>query len=349
MPLNITVTNIESNEILLTVGDTLNLDIAFEIDSTHAGYAPAWQILGFECDSNIISFTYDDGARPDNGSYYPTGHINAKVGGTTNLTIYSTSKKFKWENYTIKITVNKIPTEITLDDDDSFKVDDTSKLNATFLINGTPSTASLIYESSDENVINFTSNTGDFKAVGNGTAVLTVRFAGNSTHENSSKTITVTVTKYETTTSITSDKELSLKVDDESQISADLTSEDPSFAGVISYASSDESVAIVDSNGKITAVGEGSVIITAKYDGNYKYANSSDSLMVTVSKIDSSITINTDNPLQINVFDESQIDAVLNHIGNLSYASSNPEVVTVNQTTGRITAKAGGRANITLP
>ena len=348
VPLNITVTNIESNEILLNVGDTLNLDIAFEIDSTHAGYAPAWQILGFECDSNIISFTYDDGARPDNGSYYPTGHINAKVGGTTNLTIYSTSKKFKWENYTIKITVNKIPTEITLDDDDSFKVDDTSKLNATFLINGTPSTASLIYESSDENVINFTSNTGDFKAVGNGTAVLTVRFAGNSTHENSSKTITVTVTKYETTTSITSDKELSLKVDDESQISADLTSEDPSFAGVISYASSDESVAIVDSNGKITAVGEGSVIITAKYDGNYKYANSSDSLMVTVSKIDSSITINTDNPLQINVFDESQIDAVLNHIGNLSYASSNPEVVTVNQTTGRITAKAGGRANITV-
>ena len=97
VPLNITVTNIESNEILLNVGDTLNLDIAFEIDSTHAGYAPAWQILGFECDSNIISFTYDDGARPDNGSYYPTGHINAKVGGTTNLTIYSTSKKFKWE------------------------------------------------------------------------------------------------------------------------------------------------------------------------------------------------------------------------------------------------------------
>ena len=348
VPLTINVTNIEGNEITLNVGDTLDLDIAFEIDPIHKGYAPAWMTLGFKCDSSIISFTYDNGERPENGSYYPTGHIVTKIGGTTNLTLYSTSSKFAFENYTLKITVNKIPTEITLDDDDSFKVDDTSKLNSTFLINGTPSTVALIYESSDENVINFTSSAGDFKAIGNGTAVLTVRFAGNSTHENSSKTITVTVTKYETTTSITSDKELSLKIDDESQITVDLTCEGVSLVGVINYASSDESVAIVDSNGKITAVGEGSAIITAKYDGNYKYANSSDSLMVTVSKIDSSITINTDNPLEINVFDESQIDAVLNHIGNLSYASSNPEVVTVNQTTGRITAKAGGRANITV-
>ena len=348
VPLTINVTNIVGNEITLNVGDTLDLDIAFVIDQIHKAYAPAWDTLGFKCDSNIISFTYDNGVRPENGSYYPTGHIVAKIGGTTNLTLYSTSSKFVFENYTLKITVNKIPTEITLDDDDSFKVDDISRLNATFLINGTPSTASLIYESSDENVINFTSNAGDFKAVGNGTALLTVRFAGNSTHENSSKTITVTVTKYETTTSITSDKDISLKVDDQSQIAATLTSEDPSFTGTLHYESSDENVATVDSDGKITAVGEGSAIIAVKYDGNYRYSNSSDSLMVTVSKVESLITINTENPLEINVFDESQIDAILNHEGNLLYVSSNPYVVTVNQTTGKITANAGGKANITI-
>ena len=347
VPLNITVTNLESNEITLNVSDTFDLDIAFEIDEIHKGYAPAWMVMDVKYNSTVISFSHDDGVKPDNGSYYPTGHIRAKVGGTTNLTISCTSSKFSFENYTIKITVNKIPTEITVDGEDSFKVDDTHNIGANFSINGTQSTATLTYESSNENVINFTSDVGDFKAVGEGTAVLTVRFAGNMTHEGSSKTLTVTVSKWNTSTAVTSDKEVSLKIKDTSNVEANLTAEDKAVLNGFTYSSSNESVATVDENGVITAKGEGTAVITVKYEGNYKYVESNDTVTVVVSKIDSTITVNSINPLEISVFDESQIEAILNHEGTLTYTSSNESVATVSST-GLITAKAGGKTNITI-
>ena len=201
IPLNIKVLNIQSNNIILNVFDALDFEIAFEIDEIHKDYTHAWDTLDAMFDSNGISFSHYNDKKSENGSYYTTDHIIAKAGGTTNLTIYSTSDNFTYENYTLKITVNKIPTDITLGGGNSFKVDDTSNINATFHTNSTLNTqTALIYESSDVNVINFISDAGDFKAAGNGTAVLTVRFAGNSTHESSSKTITVTVTKYETAT-----------------------------------------------------------------------------------------------------------------------------------------------------
>ena len=121
-----------------------------------------------------------------------------------------------------------------------------SNVVPTFFVNGTQATTTLIYESSNETVVNFTSD-GQFKAVGAGTAILTVRFAGNNTHEASSKDITVTVTKYETSTTVTSGKELSLKVDETSQISAILNPD----VGTLEYFTADESIANVTSAGLI--------------------------------------------------------------------------------------------------
>ena len=348
VPLNITVTNIESKEITLNVTDTLDLNISFEIDEIHKNYAPAWSTLGVEYNSSVISFDYDNGERPDNGSYYPTGYITARFGGTTNLTFYSTSDKFAFENYTIKITVNKIPTDISLTSQDSFKVDETSNINAVFYSNGTQSTASFVYQSSDEDVVKFTSNAGDFKALANGTAVLTVSFAGNRTHEASSKTLTVTVAKYSTETTIAGDNELSLKVGGQSQITAALTAEDGAEL-TLTYESSDDSVASVDSNGKITAVGEGTAIITAKYDETAKYVGSSDSLTVTVTRTATAITA---QDIEIWATDENvDIGATLNVTGDytLTYSSNDTAnaVLTLTQN-GLITAVTEGKVNITI-
>lgn len=343
VPLLINVTNIESKEITLNVGDELDLDIAFIVDEIHKNYAPAWNTLGFECNSSIISFTYENGERPNNASFYPTGHIIARGGGTTNLTIYSTSQKFKYENYTIKITVKRIPTEITLSHDDnlSLKVDETSKVNATLNATGT-----LRYYSDNSSIVIVDSN-GNLLAQSNGTSVITVSYTGNSTHEKSSKTVKVTVTKYDTTTEVTSNKDISLKIDDESQITATATAVDGKILTGFSYESSNPEVASVDDAGKIIARGEGQAVITVRYDGDRKYANSSDTIMVNVSKLDSIITINSENPFEINVLSESQIDAILNHEGTLTYTSSNSDIAVVDDN-GKISAFKGGKVNITI-
>ena len=357
LPLVINVTYLETgevlpNEIVLFALQTLDLAINLSVEDTPLSSASAdWsQFKKIFDDDEIASCSLSITGTKIGASANGTATIEAKLPGVTNLTLYYNqgySDRFDLKNVTIKITVLYIPTQINLNHADTLeiKVDDSSKINAT-LINAT---GDLTYESSDENIIQIINkNTGVFKAVGNGTAIITVKYAGDEYHNQSTKDVTVLVTKYDTTTIFSNHDTIELKVDEESQITATLTAGDGADLGSPTYVSSNESVATVGSNGLITAVGEGTAIITAKYDGNYKYTNSSDSVNVTVSKIASSITLNTQNPFEINVFDEAQIDAILNHEGSLSYVSSNPNIVEVNQTTGNITAKAGGRANITI-
>ncbi len=348
VPLTINVTNIKASEITMNVTDEMNFEIAFKLDEIHRGYAQAGDTLGVVFDSEIISFSQDNDIRLANGSYYTTAHILAKAGGTAYMTVYCDSDKFKAENYTIKITVNKIPTDINIYGGESFKVDDTPNIGAEFYVNGTLNTQTqLIYESSEVSIVNFTSNTGDFKATGNGTAILTVRFAGNSTHENSSKTVTVTVSKYETVIAVKGDKEISLKIDDKSQIKTALTSTDPSFEGVLNYTISNESVATVDKDGLVTAVGKGTATITVRYQGDRKHENSQDTLTVQVSKIETQITAEDKilNSTDENIEIEAYVD--VGEGFHLDYSSSDESVVRVSAD-GKLTAVSGGHAQITI-
>ncbi|WP_292884718.1 Ig-like domain-containing protein [Methanobrevibacter sp. UBA212] len=356
IPVIINITNLDGNNISVNVDDIFNLTVELNVDlqgvTYHSGYTtPSLSHLKFVDLNNTNEYDYNKVIDIDKNKVHSSRNITitAKTGGTVYLTLYyDDSNSFNCQNLTVNITVNRIKTKVTIDEPNTdtlpLKVEQTYTVSASVNVTG----GNVEYYSSNPSIVSVNKDAGVLNPQGNGTVIITAKYGGNATHENSSATLTVIVTKYETTTTITSDKELELKVGNNSDVIAILTSTDVSFAGNINYISSNESVAIVDSNGKITAVGEGTAIITAKYDGNYKYANSSDSVSVVVSKVESSITLSTVNPLEINVFDEAQIVANLDHEGSLLYVSSNPNVVTVNQTTGKITAKAGGRANITI-
>ncbi|WP_462315202.1 Ig-like domain-containing protein [Methanobrevibacter sp.] len=357
-PLIINITNYSGNELTLNVDDSFNLTVELVIDLQGQSYHYGYQKIGF---SSVYAYypnnynIYDshhiiDVIKPSDG-YSGNVTINAISGGNITLTLCLNddlqSQSFNAQNATINITVNRLKTEVSINEPDtdslSLKVEEPYTMSCS--VNVTD--ASVYYYSSNSSIVSVGETTGTLNPLANGTAVITVEYKGNGRYENSSKTLTVTVSKYETTTAVTSGKDLSLKVEGQSQVEANLSSQDPSFTGNLNYTSSNESVATVDSNGLITAVGEGIAIITVKYDGTYKYADSSDTIIVNVSKTESSITLNTENPLTINVFNQSQIDAVLDHVGNLSYASSNPDIVSVDEN-GKITAYAGGIVNITI-
>src|SRR5699024_4982692 len=146
----------------------------------------------------------------------------------------------------------------------SVDVDATTKLNSTVA----PSTAtnkSLSYKSSDEAVATVSSN-GTVTGVAEGDVTITV----TTQDGNKSDTATVTVKKaVVNVTGVSLNKtSATLDIDGTDTLTATVT---PSTATnkAVSYSSSNNDVATVDNNGKITAVGEGTADITVTTaDGN---------------------------------------------------------------------------------
>jgi len=270
------------------------------------------------------------------------GVVTAVGNGTANITVrfIGNYKYAAAESKNVTVTVSKVNTSISVVDRLDLIVDDGINLNASL----TPAEAGeLEYLSSDESVVSVNSN-GVVTAVGNGTANITVRFAGNYKYAAAeSKNVTVTVSKINTSISVV-DK-LDLIVDDEVNLNATLT---PAEAGELEYLSSDVSVVSVNSNGVVTAVGNGTANITVRFAGNYKYAAAESKNVTVTVRIATNITVERDD-IEMNVANTTEINATLtpSEAGELDYTSSDVSVVTVNGI-GEITAVGEGRAIITV-
>ena len=68
----------------------------------------------------------------------------------------------------------------------------------------------------------------------------------------------------------------------------------PADAGNVTFASSDDSIVIVDELGNVIANGKGQAIITVSFAGNDKYAASNRTINVTVRLNDASVTVDND-------------------------------------------------------
>ncbi|MBR0058814.1 MAG: Ig-like domain repeat protein, partial [Methanobrevibacter sp.] len=108
------------------------------------------------------------------------------------------------------------------------------------------------------------------------------------------------------------------------------------------------SVATVDKKGIVTAVGEGTAIITLSVGDDEIYAKNSTNVSVTVSKIPTEISADPTS-LDLLIGNESQIVATLTprDAGNVTFTSNDEDVVTVDAN-GNIIAVGNGNATITL-
>ena len=243
----------------------------------------------------------------------------------------------------VNITVNKLSTEIILANETlDLKVGD----EVPVLVNLTPAGAgNLTFTSSDEDLV-FVEDNVTIVANSQGQAIITVSFAGNENYTAAeNKTITVNVALNDASVSVENDT-LNLKVDETCKINATINPD--TIMLHIKYTSGNESVATVDENGIVTAVGEGRTIITLEVGDDEIYAKNSTTVTVTVSKIPTEINIEN-TTVYMNVNDELSVGATLtpSDAGNVTYASSNSSVVTVD-TKGNVKAVGTGKASINV-
>ena len=197
----------------------------------------------------------------------------------------------------------------------------------------------IVYESSDPSVATVNEVTGYIKALKNGTAIITARTVIND------KKVECVVNVGDTNISASNlslkEKQINLAAGYTSTLSYNISPKNATDIE-LNFTSSDSSIANVNKNGVITALKEGTAIITAATNNNMLV----DQAYVTVYKTGTNTVVNGDivetqsYPKSINIPSdksvsigaELQLEADIepkNAISELSYISSNQNVATV--------------------
>ena len=226
-----------------------------------------------------------------------------------------------------KVTLNK--TSMTMN-----KGDVESLIASVIAVDGidisSETKSDISWSSSNTSIATVDSN-GSVKAVAVGEATITAKYTFCGISYSASCKVCVPEIKLNKSS-------LSLYVGDTSTLTKTVT---PSSASV-SWSSSNTAVASVDSSGKVTAKGQGSAIITAKftYDGNIYSATcvvTVDKPGVTFSPTSKSIYLGDTFTITANVKSGGQ---------TVTWSSSNTSVAAVDSN-GKVTGKGAGTATIT--
>ena len=198
---------------------------------------------------------------------------------------------------------------------------------ANWTLNREDPSVTVTYTSDDKKVAAVDEN-GVVSGVKTGTAYITLR-----TNEGVACDIEITVRKAPSSIKLTAPRS-TVGVGESMQLSYTLSS---GSAASVSYSSDDESVATVDANGVITAVGPGKCKITAKTHNSKK---SSGTLTVKAAPQ----TISLAGELNLGVGQVQKLGYALNEgaAGAVRFSIANTAVAEIHPETGEITAKSIG-------
>lgn len=198
------------------------------------------------------------------------------------------------------------------------------------------------WTSSDESVATVDSN-GNVTALKEGTAIITV--TTNDGGYKAACAVTVSADVVSVTGVTLNTNELQLNTGDKAALKATITPDNATNKGIV-WTSSNTKVAKVV-NGNVTAIGNGSAIITATTkDGEYKAT-----VNVTVKNV--AVTNITINPTKLTMFKgqiktlEYQVEPTNATNKNVTWTSSNPSVAKVDKN-GKVTATGIGTSTISV-
>jgi len=200
------------------------------------------------------------------------------------------------------------------------------------------------WSSSDENVVTVNNN-GSVSAVGEGSAIITVRT--NDGGLQASSNVTVERATISVTGVISSPVNLTLTEGETENITATVSPSNADNRSVI-WSSSDEGIALVDNNGDVTAINPGTAVITVTtIDGNFSSTTEIEVVkrVVPVTGIvldvtEGTVPVGFTGTITATVFPEDATNKTV------FWTSSNENVATVDQE-GNVLALAPGNVIIT--
>lgn len=202
------------------------------------------------------------------------------------------------------------------------------------------SDAELTVSISSEGVVNFDAASNRLTAIGEGSAIVTLFQNANDNYHGITKTISVNVSKIANTLGIAIEKN-NLKVGE--KIPVNFTNKNSDGAITASYAVD----GIVEyHNGEIVALKAGTTRITLTQAATVSHTSLSQSFDMTVTKHDQTVQWDkdlSDNDLELNVGQTLETNTATASSGlSVTYSSSNPAALSVDPTTGQLTAISSG-------
>ena len=202
------------------------------------------------------------------------------------------------------------------------------------------SDAELTVSISSEGVVNFDAASNRLTAIGEGSAVVTLFQNANDRFHGITKTISVNVSKHANTLAMIIG-ENNLKVGEKTSV----TLTDKNSDGALTAAYSVDGI-VEFRNGEIVALKAGSTGVTFTQAATVSHASVSQSFDMTVTRHDQTLQWDNDisgNDLELNVGQTLETNTATASSGlSVTYSSSNPAALSVDPTTGKLTAISSG-------
>ncbi len=275
------------------------------------------------------------------------GKITAVGKGTATITVTATAGT-NVKTATVSVTVKLLAETISVDETKNILTGCNSTLSVVVGPEGCEENYEISYSSSNEEIATVDTN-GKVTGVKEGVATITVTLKVNGkVVDTATCEVTIQDEEVPMTGIEVEPSSVTLYKGETSTIKVSLLPLDTTDSPSYSYSSSNNSVATVDANGKITAVGKGTatITVTAKVGTNVKTATVSVNVKLLAE------TISVDETMDIYTGYNSTLVTVVGPEGcednyEVSYSSSNEEIATVD-TNGKVTGVKEGVATITV-
>ena len=210
-----------------------------------------------------------------------------------------------------------------------------------------PADLTLSYTSSNTKVATVDASTGAVTLVSAGETTITASFAGNDNYNAANDSYTLTVAKADAVNS-----DLSFASATATATYGDATVTSPTLNNPhqlpLTWSSSNEGVATVNTSGVVTIVGAGETVVSAAFAGNDTYGANTISYTLTVNKFQPKITF-ASTSVTAKVGEGFTPPKVTTDPKDLEfvYTSSDENVAKVDASTGEVTIVGSGTTRIT--
>lgn len=281
--------------------------------------------------SELAVENHSDGTRTFTVNYTPNPN---QLGEESAL--ITVSDLFYTQEITLKATAAKRDNTLKVVGEQNLKVGDV----VDNVYTDKNSDAELTVSVSSEGVVNFDAASNRLTAIGEGSAIVTLFQNANDNYHGITKTISVNVSKIANTLGIAIEKD-NLKVGEKTPVN--FTNKNSDGAITASYSVD----GIVEyHNGEIVALKAGTTRITLTQAATVSHTSVSQSFDMTVTKHDQTVLWDKDlsgDDLELNVGQTLETNTATASSGlSVTYSSSNPAALSVDPTTGQLTAISSG-------